>query len=346
MHQAVQSLRAGEIDTAIVGGVNALLQPAAFVGFSRATMLSPEGLCKAFDSSADGYVRSEGAVAFVLRRMDVAQDAGDPVRSVLLGSGVNSDGRTVGMAMPSPDRQADLLRQMMRELQFDADDLAFLEAHGTGTPVGDPTEATAIGEVFGRHRASPLPIGSAKSNFGHLEPASGLVGLLKAQMALEKGVYPASLHVNELNPNIPFDDLNLEVAVEPVDLAQRDEPWLAGVNSFGFGGANAHVMLRQPYDNEHEREVAAPSPRALTLSAASEESLTSLVSLWRDRLTDALAAEAATLINNAAYRREALDHRLVALGDSGEDIAASLSDYLTDAGSPAVITGKKSWPWR
>ena len=341
MHQAVQSLRAGEIDTAIVGGVNALLQPAAFVGFSRATMLSPEGLCKAFDSSADGYVRSEGAVAFVLRRMDVAQDAGDPVRSVLLGSGVNSDGRTVGMAMPSPDRQADLLRQMMRELQFDADDLAFLEAHGTGTPVGDPMEATAIGEVFGRHRASPLPIGSAKSNFGHLEPASGLVGLLKAQMALEKGVYPASLHVNELNPNIPFDDLNLEVAVEPVDLAQRDEPWLAGVNSFGFGGANAHVMLRQPYDNEHEREVAAPSPRALTLSAASEESLTSLVSLWRDRLTDALAAEAATLINNAAYRREALDHRLVALGDSGEDIAASLSDYLTDAGSPAVITGKK-----
>jgi len=189
MHQAVQSLRAGEIDTAIVGGVNALLQPAAFVGFSRATMLSPEGLCKAFDSSADGYVRSEGAVAFVLRRMDVAQDAGDPVRSVLLGSGVNSDGRTVGMAMPSPDRQADLLRQMMRELQFDADDLAFLEAHGTGTPVGDPMEATAIGEVFGRHRASPLPIGSAKSNFGHLEPASGLVGLLKAQMALEKGVY-------------------------------------------------------------------------------------------------------------------------------------------------------------
>lgn len=341
MHQAVQALRAGEIDTAIVGGVNALLQPAAFVGFSRATMLSPEGLCKAFDSSADGYVRSEGAVAFVLRRMDVAQENHDPVRSVLLGSGVNSDGRTVGMAMPSPDRQADLLRQMMRELQFDADDLAFLEAHGTGTPVGDPMEATAIGEVFGRHRASPLPIGSAKSNFGHLEPASGLVGLLKAQMSLEKGVYPATLHVAELNPNIPFDDLNLEVAVEPVDLIDRDEPWLAGVNSFGFGGANAHVILRQPYGNECPRDLMAEQPRALVLTAASEESLTNLAALWRGRLAETPEAEAATLINNAAYRREALDHRLVALGGDGEEIHAALSAHLSDAGSTAVITGEK-----
>ena len=341
MHQAIQALHAGEIDTAIVGGVNALLQPAAFVGFSRATMLSPEGLCKAFDSSADGYVRSEGAVAFVLRRMDVAQDNDDPVRSVLLGSGVNSDGRTVGMAMPSPDRQADLLRQMMRELQFDADDLAFLEAHGTGTPVGDPMEATAIGEVFGRRRATPLPIGSAKTNFGHLEPASGLVGLLKAQMSLENNLYPASLHVEELNPNIPFDDLNLEVATQAVDLSGRDEPWLAGVNSFGFGGANAHVMLRQPYENEQPREVPAPAPRALVLSAASEESLTQLASLWRDRLAETPDEEAAQLISNAAYRRERLDQRLVALGESGAEIQAALSGYLSDQGSAAVVTGER-----
>ena len=341
MHQAVQALRAGEIDTAIVGGVNALLQPAAFIGFSRATMLSPEGLCKAFDSSADGYVRSEGAVAFVLRRMDVAQENDDPVRSVLLGSGVNSDGRTVGMAMPSPDRQADLLRQMMRELQFDADDLAFLEAHGTGTPVGDPMEATAIGEVFGRRRASPLPIGSAKTNFGHLEPASGLVGLLKAQMSLEHNIYPASLHVEELNPNIPFDDLNLEVAVQPVDLSGRAEPWLAGVNSFGFGGANAHVMLRQPYENESVREVAAEPPRALVLSAASEESLSQLATLWRDKLADAPEAEAAQLISNAAYRREMLDQRLVALGGDGKEIQEALSAHLSGEGSSAVVTGEK-----
>ncbi len=341
MHQAVQALKAGEIDTAIVGGVNALLQPAAFIGFSRATMLSPNGLCKAFDASADGYVRSEGAVAFVLRRMDVAQDNNDPVRSVIMGSCVNSDGRTVGIAMPSADRQADLLRQMMRELQFDADDLAFLEAHGTGTPVGDPMEANAIGEVFGRRRGSPLPIGSAKTNFGHLEPASGLVGLLKAQMSLEEGVYPASLHVNELNPNIPFDDLNLEVATEPVTLEDRDTPWIAGVNSFGFGGANAHVLLRQPYENEIPAQTPAPQPRALAITAASSESLSELATKWRDRLADAPAEASAALVSNAAYRREALDHRLVALGDSGSDIAAALDAYLAEGASPNVVTGEK-----
>ncbi|MEM7270932.1 MAG: type I polyketide synthase, partial [Pseudomonadota bacterium] len=342
MHQAVQALRTGEIDTAIVGGVNALLHPASFVGFSRATMLSPNGLCHAFDHRADGYVRSEGAIAFVLRRMDVAEAHGDPVRSVVLGSGINSDGRTVGMAMPSAERQADLLRQMLRELQFDPDDLAFLEAHGTGTPVGDPMEAGAIGEVFGRLRATPLPIGSAKTNFGHLEPASGLVGLLKAQMSLEKGVYPASLHVEQLNPNIPFDDLNLEVATDPVSLETRDAPWLAGVNSFGFGGANAHVILRQPYDTERTPEATPDAPRALVLSAASSESLRDLADTWRSRLSAESAEEGARLINAAAHRRPRHGERLVALGGSPKEISDALKSHLDDAGAAGVVTGKKS----
>lgn len=339
-HQAVQALRAGEIDTAIVGGVNALLSPFSFIGFSRATMLSPEGLCKAFDASADGYVRSEGAVAFVLRRMDVAQASGDPVRGVVLGTGVNSDGRTVGMAMPSAERQAALLRQIRREVQFDPDDLAFLECHGTGTPVGDPMEANAIGEVFGRSRSRPLAIGSAKTNFGHLEPASGLVGLLKAQMALEKGVYPASLHLNELNPDIAFDDLNLEVAAEPVKIEARERPWLAGVNSFGFGGANAHVVIRQPDATEARVGApAAPRARALILSAASRESLEDMVVRWRGALENVEEAQADLLVSAAAHRRQRAAHRLVALGDGAAEIAASLAAH--QAGSAPAITGQR-----
>lgn len=344
MHQAVQALRTGEIDTAIVGGVNALLSPFSFIGFSRATMLSPNGLCKAFDASADGYVRSEGAVVFVLRRMDVATASGDPVRGVILGAAVNSDGRTVGMAMPSAERQADLLRQIRRELQFDPDDLAFLECHGTGTPVGDPMEANAIGEVFGRRRATPLAIGSAKTNFGHLEPASGLVGLLKAQMSLEKGVYPASLHLNELNPNIAFDDLNLEVAAEPVALPERDRPWLAGVNSFGFGGANAHVVLRQPEAAEAPAPQVAPPARALTISAASKEALEDMVAKWRDTLETAEPEEADRLVNAAAWRRQRAAHRLVALGEGREGIIAALTARMNgvEAESPsACVTGHK-----
>ncbi|WP_340110450.1 SDR family NAD(P)-dependent oxidoreductase [Pikeienuella sp. HZG-20] len=344
LHQATQALRSGEIDTAIVGGVNALLSPFSFIGFSRATMLSPEGLCKAFDASADGYVRSEGAVVFVLRRMDLAAQNGDPVRGVILGSGVNSDGRTVGMAMPSAERQADLLRQIRRDVQFDPDDLAFLECHGTGTPVGDPMEANAIGEVFGRRRARPLSIGSAKTNFGHLEPASGLVGLLKAQMALEKGVYPASLHLKEPNPNIAFDDLNLEVAGEAVTIEPRDRPWLAGVNSFGFGGANAHVVIRQPDPMETPAAPVAPRARALTISAASRKSLDDMVARWREALDGAEPAEADRLVNAAAHRRQRAAHRLIALGESADDILAALTAHEageTPEAPAACVTGQR-----
>ncbi|MEM7547566.1 MAG: SDR family NAD(P)-dependent oxidoreductase [Pseudomonadota bacterium] len=341
LHQAVQALRSGEVETAIVGGVSALLSPFAFIGFARATMLSPEGLCKAFDASADGYVRSEGSLAFVLRRMDVAQDAGDRVRSVIVGTGVNSDGRTTGMALPSSERQADLLRQMQRELQFDPDDLAFLECHGTGTPVGDPLEAHAIGEVFGRRRARPLTIGSAKSNFGHLEPASGLVGLMKAQLALEKGVYPRTLHVNELNPNIAFDDLNLDVAVEPVEIPKRDAPWLAGVNSFGFGGANAHVVLRQPDAVEQPAQQAAPPARALAITAASRESLTDMVLRWRETLETAEPEEADLLINGAAHRRNFGTHRLVALGGNAGEIVEALKAREADDSTSDIVEGQR-----
>ncbi|MEO1611131.1 MAG: type I polyketide synthase, partial [Pseudomonadota bacterium] len=221
------------------------------------------------------------------------------------------------------------------------DDLAFLECHGTGTPVGDPMEAHAIGEVFGRRRASPLTIGSAKTNFGHLEPASGLVGMLKAQMALEKGVYPKSLHLNELNPNIAFDDLNLEVATEAVALEDREAPWLAGVNSFGFGGANAHVVLRQPDADEAATPKPAPKARALAISAATKESLSDMVARWRDALTAADAGEADRLINAAAYRRQRAAHRLVALGETGEEIAASLASFAEDGAAPTCLTGRR-----
>ncbi|QDL91552.1 SDR family NAD(P)-dependent oxidoreductase [Paroceanicella profunda] len=342
LHQACQSLAKGEIDTAIVAGVNLLLSPGPFVGFSRASMLSPNGLCKAFDASADGYVRSEGAVAFILRRGDVARAEGDIVRSMLMGSGINSDGRTVGMSLPSMPRQRALLEHMREAFGLNPDDLAFLEAHGTGTAVGDPIEAMAIGETFGQPRGSALPVGSAKTNFGHLEPASGLVGLLKAQMALEKHRLPASLHVRELNPNIDFATLNLEVATEARDIPRRERPWVAGVNSFGFGGANAHVLLRQPEAAERGGLAPAPAPRALPLSAATAESLTELARAWRDRLADAAEAEVPALANAAAWRRETMPHRLVALGTSREELVEALDAHIGARKLPGLVSGRST----
>ncbi|MEL6479198.1 MAG: beta-ketoacyl synthase N-terminal-like domain-containing protein, partial [Pseudomonadota bacterium] len=342
LHQAAQALRQGEIDTAIVGGVNMVLSPFHFVGFSRAAMLSPDGLCKAFDASANGYVRGEGAVAFVLRRADTLSGH-EPVRSELLGTGVNSDGRTVGLSMPSEPDQARLLGRIYDDLGVDPDHLAFVEAHGTGTHVGDPIEARAIGTVLGQGRSRRLPIGSAKTNVGHLEAASGLVGLLKAQLALDHGRLPPSLHFNEPNPEIDFDGLNLTVASSPVeiDLAGADggAPWIAGVNSFGFGGANAHAVLRQAKSAQADTVIPAAPPPPLLLSAASQASLRALANRWRERLTNCPALEAASLISANARLRTRHTHRAV-LTSQGTDLTVALDALAAGEAHPAIQTGE------
>ncbi|MEP3670068.1 MAG: polyketide synthase, partial [Roseibium sp.] len=201
LHEAVAALESGQIDTAIVCGVSLLLSPFAFVGFSRATMLSPTGLCQAFDANGDGYVRSEGGVAIVLRANRAGKLKGSRSHGKLLASGINADGRTVGMSLPSPYAQADLLREMYEDLGISPKDLAFVEAHGTGTRVGDPAEADALGKVIGQKRDLVLPIGSVKTNVGHLEPVSGLVGLLKAILSLKNNSFPKSLHFRDPNPD-------------------------------------------------------------------------------------------------------------------------------------------------
>ncbi|PTW50657.1 type I polyketide synthase [Rhodovulum kholense] len=331
LDQARRAIASGQIDTAIVGGVNLLLSPMPFVGFSQAGMLSPQGLCRAFAKGADGYVRSEGAVAFVLERLTTAQAAGRRVRSVLVATAVNSAGRTPGIALPSADRQAALIEAALAEAGYDPDALAFVEAHGTGTAVGDPREADAIGRVYGRRRALPLPIGSAKSNFGHLEPASGLVGLLKAQMALDRQTIPATLHCDEPNPEIDFAGLNLDVARSARALPPAGRPWLAAVNSFGFGGANAHAVIRQPRPEENAPDAeAARLPPALLLSAASEAALTELARSWH-ALAEAAPADLGARIATANWRRARHRHRLCLPAASADALADGLGAWLGDA---------------
>ena len=201
LHQACEAIRAGRIASAIVGGVNLLLAPYPFIGFCRASMLSPRGRCLAFDERADGYVRAEGGGVVILKPLAEALADGDPIRAVILATGVNSDGRTIGLSLPSEAAQAALLRcGLRRGAASIRTTLAFFEAHGTGTPVGDPIEAAAVGRAIGQRRREPLPIGSVKTNIGHLEPASGMAGLLKAVLALERGVIPPSLHCETPEP--------------------------------------------------------------------------------------------------------------------------------------------------
>ncbi|MBL3575099.1 SDR family NAD(P)-dependent oxidoreductase [Rhodovulum sulfidophilum] len=330
LDHARRAIGSGQIDMAIVGAVNLLMSPMPFVGFSQAGMLSPQGLCRAFAKGADGYVRSEGAVAFVLERLDSAQAAGRRVRSVLVATSVNAAGRTPGIALPSADRQAALIEAALTEGGYDPEALAFVEAHGTGTAVGDPREADAIGRVYGRRRALPLPIGSAKSNFGHLEPASGLVGLLKAQLALERQTIPATLHCDEPNPDIDFAGLNLDVARSARALPAADRPWLAAVNSFGFGGANAHAVIRQPRPDENVPVAAAGElPPALLLSAANETTLADLARSWLT-LAETAPADLGARIATANWRRARHRHRLCLAAGRADALAQGLADWLED----------------
>lgn len=289
MENAISALKKGEIDTAIVGGVNALLSPFPFIGFSAAGMLSPEGLCRAFDANGAGYVRAEGAIAVVLQRTDLAAQAicMPRMRAQIIAAGANSDGKTVGVSLPSHKTQGALLRQLYDDADVDPNDLAFFEAHGTGTRVGDPAEAQAIGENIAQRRDKPLMIGSIKSNIGHLEPAAGLAGLLKAIIAFEEGALPPSLHLEELNPDIPFKALNLSVASKKTPLGKSDKLQYAGISTFGFGGTNAHVIIRDvPRDDiSLSAQPQVPSESGLlTLSAHGEAALKAMASRYADMI--------------------------------------------------------------
>lgn len=334
LHAACAALAGGRLDAAVVGGVQMLLSPFPFVGFSRAGMLSPTGRCRAFDAAADGYVRAEGAVALLLKPLDAAIAAGDAVRGVILGSGVNSAGRTIGLSLPNREAQATLIRRVMAEAGVVPDDLAYFEAHGTGTQVGDPTEAWAIGQAA-IGRARPLPIGSIKTNIGHLEPASGLAGLLKAMLVLEQGRVPPTLHQANPNPQIDFAALNLRV------ISRGDEPdslvpaGVAGVNSFGFGGTNATVLLGPAPAGAVAPSAARPAGMPpLLISARSAAALTELARRWEGRLRGQDAATVADMARGAARYRDLLPHRLVLRGRDGDALAAAIAAWLRPAGLP------------
>lgn len=338
LDKAVRAIERGEIDTAIVAGVNMLLSPIPFIGFSRARMLSPTGRSRPFSAKADGYVRAEGGVAFVLRRLSVAREAGDRVRSVVLGTGVNSDGRTVGVSLPSVEGQASLLADVYRQSEVVPDKLAFLEAHGTGTPVGDPIEARAIGEALGRRRKEPLTIGSVKSNIGHLESASGAAAMAKVVLSLENGVYPRTLHLEESNPHIDLDELNLRLAVEDFTFARDSEgSAIAGVCNYGFGGTNAHAILRAPTTLERGapvREKVQPA-QLLVLGAHTRDALSALASSYRDHLSDEHAD--LDLIARASMRqRDLLKHRIAIPLSSRKDALSTLASVADGESAPGL----------
>ncbi|MCR0982021.1 type I polyketide synthase [Roseomonas populi] len=339
---AVDALRAGRVEAALVGGVQLLLSPYAFTGFSRASMLSPSGRCHVFSAMADGYVRGEGAGMVVLKPLPAALADGDEIRGVILAAGVNAVGRSIGLSLPDPQAQAALIRRVLDEAGLSPAEVSYFEAHGTGTQAGDPVEASAIGGVLAAGgREAPLPVGSVKSNIGHLETASGMAGLIKALLMLERRVIPPNLHFGDPNPKIDFATLNIRVPVAPEPLPGRAP--VIGVNSFGFGGTNASLMLAAPPEAKRAARARPGAPAApegaslppLILSARSSEALPVAARAWSAALRAAPEA-APALLRGLARHRDLHPHRLVLRGD-----AAALADGLDSfaEGEPAGIQG-------
>ncbi|MDP9095880.1 MAG: acyltransferase domain-containing protein, partial [Pseudomonadota bacterium] len=327
----------GQISAALVGGVNLLLAPQSFVGFSRASMLSPQGRCHAFDARANGYVRSEGGGFVLLMRQDAA--AGHRTRALIRGTGTNSDGRTTGFSQPNRVAQAAMLHSIYDRFDIDPDELTYVEAHGTGTPVGDPIEAAALGEVLGTRRRDSLPIGSVKTNLGHLEAASGMAGLMKALLIIENRQLPRSLHCETPNPAIPLNELNLRLL--PHGEAVGDAgPITIGINSFGFGGTNAHAVLSSAPAAPGMHRADAAQPPMLLLSARSTTGLNEQASRWHDEIAAHGDTGLPVLLAGAARFREQHPHRLAIIASDAESYRRGLADFVAGAERNTIVRGE------
>jgi len=335
-HQACQSIAVGETTMAIAGGVSLLLHPYGFIAFSKASMLSRKGVCSVFDAAADGYVRSEGGGVFVLKDYEQALADGDPILAVVAGTNVNSDGKKTGLTVPSNVAQAALLTDAYTKAGISPNDISYLEAHGTGTPVGDPIEAHALANALGKLRPKdkPLLIGSVKSNLGHMEAASGVAGLVKALHCIKHRTLPASIHFKNPNPNIPFEEWNLKVVAQTTPLPTTGR-LVVGINGFGFGGTNAHIILESPAAKVSTlrpkrfndlRPVRTP----LFISGKSEAAVKEAAKQYAALLRKENVVDLYDIAYSAAFHREWHEHRAVVFGGTPHAMASALTCFAED----------------
>ena len=331
IHLACASLRAGETNMALAGGVNALLKPEAFISFSRWGMMAPDGRCKTFDARADGFVRGEGCGMVVLKRLPDAQADGDNILAVIRGSAVNQDGRSSGLTVPNGLAQRAVISQALASAGIKPAEIGYVEAHGTGTTLGDPIEVEAIGSALRAGRTAdtpPLFLSSVKTNIGHLESASGIAGLMKVVLSLQHQAIPGHLHLQERSPQIPWPAFPIEIPTAVTPWPALNGQRLAGVSSFGFSGTNAHIILGQAPEPAVVEKPAAVRPfHLLTLSARNEAALKDLAHRFADYLAVAPETAAADITLTASTGRAHFSHRLAVVGNSLAQQAEQLAAF-------------------
>jgi len=335
LHQAVRSLRLGESDLALAGGVNLLLDPYGFVLMSKFRALSPDGRCKTFDDSADGYARGEGGAVLALQRLSDAVAQGRPIHAVVLGTAVNHDGRSSGLTVPNAESQQRLMRAALADAGLTPADLDYVEAHGTGTALGDPIELRSIHAVYGERPAeTPVVVGSVKSNIGHLEPAAGIAGVAKVLLALEHEEIPPNLHLTVGNSKLDWDRLAVTVPTVVRNWPRSDRRRIAAVSSFGASGTNAHAILAEA-PRPPDRDRPPERPEALVLSARTPVALRALAQRYADHLaTD--PAPAADLCWTSQTGRARQQQGLAVIGDSTAELAERLRDYLAGTANSRI----------
>ncbi|WP_405548206.1 amino acid adenylation domain-containing protein [Streptomyces globisporus] len=348
VHLACQALHNGETDLALAGGTLLHMAPQYTVAETKGGFLSPEGRSRTFDAAADGYVRAEGVGLVALKRLDDAVRDGDRIHAVILASGVNQDGHTNGITVPNPDAQVDLIRRVCAEAGITPGDLQYMEAHGTSTPVGDPIEANALARALavGRAPGAHAYVGSVKTNIGHTESAAGIAGLIKTVLSIEHRTIPPHINLENLNPAIDPATLPYEIPTRPTAWPAHEGPARAGVNSFGFGGTNAHVVLEEapPPVPPAPRNAASAGRRwsILPLSARRPDALAEMAAGIRAELAgdNGPAVALDSLGHTLAHRRQHLPERLAVVHSSRASLDEALAAHERGEPHPRVVHGR------
>lgn len=351
VHLACQSIWNGESTLALAGGCNAMFMPEYTITNSKAGMLSPDGHCKSFDSQANGYVRGEGAAIVVLKPLSKAIADGDQIYATIRGTACNQDGHSEGITVPNGLAQEAVMMEACKRANISPGQIQYVEAHGTGTPVGDPIEVNALANVLsqGRTAGQKCIIGSVKTNIGHTEAVSGVAGLIKTALCLKHHHIPKNLHFKNPNPKIAFEKLCVEVAKELTPWPKTDNLALAGLNSFGFGGTNVHVILEEapPVTDTYRNEITGNTttqsiPFMLPLSAKTQEALQALAVKYKELISMNDIQQHVSLQDicyNASLRRTHFDHRLMLISRSWEECIDQLDSLIAGESRPGISTG-------